>query len=245
MVIARWKSVRDCYAKYKKKEKEIKESGLPKKPRHRYIYADILGFLDQVRETDENAVSNLTNDSEEPTNKNTSNFTPATSSLPRSTKYKKNRNAKISSYIKEARELTEKRTPEDNDDEDMSFFKSILPTVRKLNPDQKMQFRIHTMSYLQGLSAMQGQFAIQQLFQQSTMYPNYQQPPQHHTYFQPSQDFYQAGQVKPYRHRRLNQTSLAHNQQPSSNERAPSASPVASSESTPTYNHEYSDDDFS
>lgn len=244
MVIAKWKSVRDSYTKYKKKEKEIMESGLPKKPRHRYLYSDMLGFLDQ--ETDENAVSNLTNDSEEPTNKNTSNFTPATSSVPRNSKSKKNRNAKISSYIKEPRELMEKRTPGDIDDEDMSFFKSVLPTVRRLNPDQKMQFRIHIMSYLQGLSAMQGQFAIQQLqFQQSAMHHNYQQSPQYHTYFQPSQDSFQAGQVKPYRHHRLNQTSIAHNQQTSSNERAPSASPVASSESTPTYNHEYSDDDFS
>lgn len=241
MVIAKWKSVRDGHLKSKKKEIEINKSGSAKRPCHKYIYADKLGFLEkfmQLREPEANAVSNLTNDSEEPIGENTSKSNPDTSSVRRSTKYKKNRYADISSYIKEARELMEKRTKEDNDDEDMSFFKSILPTVRKLNPDQKMQFRIHIMSYLQGLSAMQGQAAIQQLFQQSTMYHNYQQPPPHNTYFPPSEAFFQTGQTNPRHRRRLSQTSPSYNQQSSSTEGASNAS-------TPSYNHQYSDDDFS
>lgn len=40
------------------------------------------------------------------------------------------------------------------EDEDLSFFKSLLPTVRKLNADKKFTFRMQTMQNLQqGTSA--------------------------------------------------------------------------------------------
>lgn len=43
---------------------------------------------------------------------------------------------------------TKKQKPQE-EDEDVAFFYSLLPTVRKLTADQKFSFRMHTLQCLQ------------------------------------------------------------------------------------------------
>lgn len=42
--------------------------------------------------------------------------------------------------------------PPYQDDEDLSFFKSLIPTVKTLRQDQKMNFRINVMEMLTDLT---------------------------------------------------------------------------------------------
>lgn len=252
--------------KSKKREKEINKSGSAKKVCHRYIYAEKLLFLEkciQLRETEESAEPSITNVVDEPTDENTSPSSSATSSAKRRTAYGKKRNYDIdnefSGYLKDAREVMKKRILEDSDDEDMAFFKSILSTVKKLNPQKKMQFRIHTMSYLQSLSTKEDESATLQPFQQSAMHRTYMQSPSlHHTHFQPSEVFYQKGQVNPQYHQRLYHVPsnlrspqipvpphLSYTQQPSFTESASSSSSATSSTITSPDILQHSENDFS
>ena len=59
----------------------------------------------------------------------------------------------MTSFLKKASEVMQSQlASREEDDEDLAFFKSVLPTVRKLNQSQKFQFRMQVMHNLQILT---------------------------------------------------------------------------------------------
>lgn len=163
----RWYNVRDAYVKCRKR----KVFNKPKKP---YIYSDLLSFLDPIHKlpTDNNSTIEYSDDleylAEEKINES---------------QFEGNHEDEITideqvigeeyldTYLDESEATPAKRLRTDpldenvvsilanllekEDDEDRAFFKSIIPSVKALNRDAKIEFRIQVMKLLKNLSSSQ------------------------------------------------------------------------------------------
>ncbi len=75
-------------------------------------------------------------------------------SASRNKKKKRSLDEEISDYIQFAKQNLQTptaKTSEEDADDDLQFFKSLLPTVRKLSDSKKLEFRMAVMSSLQNV----------------------------------------------------------------------------------------------
>lgn len=160
----RWYNVRDAYVKCRKR----KVFNKPKKP---YIYSDLLSFLDSIHKLPPDNTTEYSEDLEYLT-EDKINETP----------FEGNHEDEITideqvineeyldTYLDESEATPAKRRNdpldenvisilahllEKEDDEDRAFFKSIIPSVKALNRDAKIEFRIQVMKLLKNLSSSQ------------------------------------------------------------------------------------------
>lgn len=131
----------------------------------------------------------------------------------------------LASYICAAQETLKAKANKSNtntEDEDVSFFNSLLPSVRKLNQDEKFKFRMNIMSTLQSIiTSKSGQVQsshspIPQYSYQTTQSPH---PTSAYSSIPPSYSNY--GYQSPYPHFSSSYTPFP--QPPSENMAHPSA----------------------
>lgn len=166
----KFKNIRDAYRRNK-----VKKSGQAAKKK--YIYSELLSFLNpilELRKTDasniagENTTDNINENTQDSDEENVDDppaiiveqsTTPTderqkTENLP--VKRKKNSQSQLENDLSGYLNIMSKRmaeTPksaEKNDDnDDMQFFKSLIPLVRNISPEKKIVFRMAVMSAVQ------------------------------------------------------------------------------------------------
>uniref|UniRef100_A0A8R1U067 MADF domain-containing protein n=1 Tax=Onchocerca volvulus TaxID=6282 RepID=A0A8R1U067_ONCVO len=138
----KWKNIRDCYVRDLKRKsgEEVKSRG---KRTREYIHAGLLAFLNSSYATQPSSVRSSKTDS-----KNTYDFILDTIVKPFL-----NHNEEIScNWIKEKKLeeelgiILDERSLENDDDS--TFFSTLLPTVRNLDPKQKIEFRLEVLQAL-------------------------------------------------------------------------------------------------
>lgn len=156
----KWRHIRDAYVRHRRLAAR-KRSGTGHKIVKSYIYAKQLHFLENMVEPPNTETSwvpehKLEYSTEDNTNDNVADdpldnaqATPEeyTSSPIRTEK--RGTEDRLISYIN----VPEKKTVEHQynkelENDDMSFFKSLLPTLQPLRPEQKLTFRIDVMKLL-------------------------------------------------------------------------------------------------
>lgn len=175
----RWKSIRDAYVRNSKKLKDESKSGSGAVKTHRYVFADQLSFLRKVGEnretTDTLDPNHVPDDGTGDENQNLSKAQPKTSAEPK----KRKRNLLEEKLIKFMDGSEEK------EDDDKDFFMSMLPSVRTLHNEQKIEFRMQVLAALQNIrSGHRGHSRIQDshpspfvLPTLHSQYPHYPQYP--------------------------------------------------------------------
>lgn len=146
---SKWKNIRDCYVRdIRRKNGEIVKSR-GKRTRD-YIHAGSLAFLSNSYVAQSSSVNPSKTDSED-------TYDLIFGML---VKPFLNHNAKVNcDWIKqEALEkklgiILENRSVED--DEDCAFFSALLPTIRNLDPEQKVEFRLEVLQVLQQIVTKQ------------------------------------------------------------------------------------------
>uniref|UniRef100_A0A0P4W354 MADF domain-containing protein n=1 Tax=Scylla olivacea TaxID=85551 RepID=A0A0P4W354_SCYOL len=187
----RWKRIRDAYVRNSRKLKDESKSGSGAVKTHRYIFAEQLSFLRNVGEnretTDTFVPTHETEDGAEDACQNLS----ATQQNP-SAKSKKKKSNLLEKLIKFMDGYEEK------EDDDKDFFMSMLPSVRTLNSEQKIEFRMEVLAALKNIrSGHRGHTRVQDshplplvLPPVQSQYPHYAQYPSsamtHPHFFGPS-----------------------------------------------------------
>lgn len=147
---ARWRTARDTYMKVKANSKKLK-SGSGAKSGKKYTYYNMLTFLDSNAggEADESIDNNLSEDQNSSTNDNNISV-PSTSAENLNPENFSNTELETSRKRKRTQSPTpfEKQLLQSvrqnnllNDDEDLNFFKSLIPTVKKFSTFKKLLFR--------------------------------------------------------------------------------------------------------
>ncbi|XP_066951247.1 uncharacterized protein [Macrobrachium rosenbergii] len=191
-VLGRWKSIRDCYTKDYKKFANKSSQGHRAKKSRRYIFSKQLAFLRKVMKTKPSG--NTLQDTEEGTESilDMSNTPGKVHPVPfermkraRSPAREeakqvldKRKRISLSNEIIQTRERGKNLSLEDRirqlieehneqkSDEDKDFFMSMLPSVRRLNEHQKLEFRVQVLLALQNVKA--GQHSLQSTWPQSS-----------------------------------------------------------------------------
>ncbi|XP_023707738.1 uncharacterized protein LOC111864605 [Cryptotermes secundus] len=159
-VVSKWRTVRDNYVR-NLKQRSIKPGSGAKKVRT-YIYSKQLSFLkksseptptfrtmDTQPDSPKNECDGDNRETEEDYHTPTANETVVLpQQLPSSRKRKLTDVERSFITFMESHSM-KKATPQD--DEDLAFFYSILPTVKTLTPNEKFTFRIESMKLLQYL----------------------------------------------------------------------------------------------
>ncbi|KAG5895824.1 hypothetical protein JTB14_028528 [Gonioctena quinquepunctata] len=136
----RWKSARDQYLKTKSAEKN---SNPDSKYKRKYIFADSIKFLDAVTghqttlkvKKESIASSDAADSSEE-----TFHYQPDTEEILNPAYRRKKENENLTQF--ETQILKMLKTNNDMFfDEDITFFNSLLPTIRRFTPEQKFYFK--------------------------------------------------------------------------------------------------------
>ncbi|XP_076054585.1 uncharacterized protein LOC143033254 [Oratosquilla oratoria] len=184
----RWKSIRDAYIRNFKKLKDESKSGRGAVKTHRYVFAEQLSFLGKVGEnrgtTDTLVPNHVPDDRTRDANEKTSITQPKISVEPK----KRKRNLLEEKLIKFMDDSEEK------EDDDKDFFMSMVPLVRTLNIEQKIEFRMQVLAALQNIrSGHRGHSVIQDsrsspvvfptLQSQKTPFPQYPSPAVIHPQF--------------------------------------------------------------
>lgn len=142
-----------------KASKKKQKSGSGAKPGKKYIYFEMLTFLDSnsSNEADE-SIENQSEDQDSSTNANNNISVPSTSSgnsnlertnnntEPESSR-KRKRQSSPTPFEKELLQCV-KQNNIDADDEDLNFFKSLIPTVKQFNTFKKLLFRTKVLEAL-------------------------------------------------------------------------------------------------
>ncbi|KAK4324225.1 hypothetical protein Pmani_005065 [Petrolisthes manimaculis] len=143
----RWKSIRDAYIRNSRKLKDESKSGSGAVKTHRYIFAEQLSFLRKVGEnrvtTDTLASNHETVDGTDDGCQNSSTSQPKANVEPK----KRKRNILEEKLIKFMDNCEEKQ------DEDKDFFMSMLPALRTLNVEQKLEFRMQVLATLKNIKS--------------------------------------------------------------------------------------------
>ncbi|KAF5303231.1 hypothetical protein FQR65_LT19009 [Abscondita terminalis] len=147
------------------KEMGVKKSGSEAKLIKKYIYAEQLRFLEksmELRATDSSIPETPEQENSSGADKENDNdveetavqqVTPTTLKQPMIVNTGKrapksyNVEEKLISYM----DAHQPKQPKVENDEDLSFFKSVLPSIRKLNSDQKFTFRLYTLKTVQSV----------------------------------------------------------------------------------------------
>lgn len=156
-ITAKWRTIRDNYARNLKRIGENSKSGSGAKKIRLYIYAEQLSFLGKSKElrntessfddvaTAEEEIYNI-NENEEAIDEELSPPTSSKTSKAK-TKFKKPDVERALIDFMESYKTPKK--PLENDD--LAFFYSLLPSVQALNMEQKFTFRMKTMQLLYSL----------------------------------------------------------------------------------------------
>jgi len=156
--MAKWRTIRDNYARNLKKIGENSKSGSGAKKIRLYIYAEQLSFLGKTKElrstesnfdhvaTVEEEISSV-DENEQARDEDGS--PPDTSSVTRKAKTKFKKPDVERALIDFMESHKTPKEPLENDD--LAFFYSLLPSVQSLNMEQKFIFRMKTMQLLHSL----------------------------------------------------------------------------------------------
>lgn len=162
--MSKWRAIRDNYVRSLKKQAQKSNSENGYKRIRPYTYADQLSFLKRSIELRINE-SNLENSTNELDYDKTWNIdeikkediapdisdeivTPPTINVITMTKRKRSDTDGTSMDFMDAHKTIKSPLQED---EDLAFFYSLLPSVRSLNMDQKLTFRLQTLQLLYNL----------------------------------------------------------------------------------------------
>lgn len=166
-ITSKWRTIRDNYTRNLKKQDECNRSGSAAKKIRQYVYGEQLSFLRKTKElrntdssyatTEEDGVDNfdeIEHDSvtcvdDGINNSNIDMEITATSSNEKSTSKRKKPNVEHALIDFMESHKASKKTSDN--DEDLAFFYSLLPSVKSLTTDQKFEFRMQTMQLLQNL----------------------------------------------------------------------------------------------
>lgn len=169
-ITSKWRTIRDNYTRNLKKQDECKRSGSAATKIRQYVYGEQLSFLRKTKElrntnssyetTEEDGVDNfdeIEHDSvtcvdDGLNNSNIANIDmeiSATSSNEKSTSKRKKPNVEHALIDFMESHKASKKTCDN--DEDLAFFYSLLPSVKSLSMDKKFEFRMQTMQLLQNL----------------------------------------------------------------------------------------------
>lgn len=156
--MGRWRTIRDNYVRSLKKQTNNSRSGSADKKTKLNVYGEQLSFLGKNREL-RNTDSNFENQPlSEPTSPNINEISyhemagSSSSSLnEKSTNKRKKPNVEqaLVDFMESHNNKLTKNPMEQ--DEDMAFFYSLLPTVISLTADQKFSFRMQTMQLLNNI----------------------------------------------------------------------------------------------
>ncbi|KAF5277318.1 hypothetical protein FQR65_LT16008 [Abscondita terminalis] len=159
----KWKNLKDRFMKDVRAEKEVR-SGNAASKKKKYVYSEIMQFLmpqmerrryhhSQIKtesnvqgnEADADAVVVGSDNDDVHEEDNNDVQTPTTVSnhqrkVPKSTQKQTFENKLL--------QILENRETQQEDDEDLAFFKSILPSVKKLTDIQKTEFRLDVLNSL-------------------------------------------------------------------------------------------------
>ena len=167
--MGRWRTIRDNYVRSLKKQTNNLRSGSTAKKTKLYVYGKQLSFLGKNRElrnTESNFEDQPLSEPASPNiNKRELNSSvniedgsyhemarSSSSSLnEKSTNKRKKPNVEqaLVDFMESHNNKVTKKPMEQ--DEDMAFFYSLLPTVKSLTADQKFSFRMQTMQLIQSL----------------------------------------------------------------------------------------------
>lgn len=156
--MAKWRTIRDNYARNLKKIGENSKSGSGAKKIRLYIYAEQLSFLGKTKELRNTESSfdqvaaveeeiNSIDENEQARDEDGS--PPHTSSVTEKSKTKFKRPDVERALIDFMESHKAPKNPLENDD--LAFFYSLLPSVQSLNMEQKFIFRMKTMQLLHSL----------------------------------------------------------------------------------------------
>lgn len=157
---SRWKTARDTYTKVRGSNKKLK-SGSGAKKGKKYIFYDMLTFLNSnsSNEADESienqsegqdSSTNAINDnsiSVPSTSTENSNLERTISNTESASSRKRKHTSSPTPFEKELLQNV-KQNKIDNDDEDLNFFKSLMPTVKKFSTFKKLLFRTKVLGAL-------------------------------------------------------------------------------------------------
>ncbi|XP_050672808.1 uncharacterized protein LOC126970778 [Leptidea sinapis] len=142
-VQSRWKTARDTYMKVKASKKKLK-SGAGASTNKKYIFFQMLTFLDSnsSNEADE-SIENQCEDQDSSTNAINYNSSSVPSTSTSNSNLERTNNTEPESSRKRKRQVSPtafekellqcvKQNNLDSNDEDLNFFKSLIPTVQKL-----------------------------------------------------------------------------------------------------------------
>ncbi|XP_052744693.1 uncharacterized protein LOC128199410 [Bicyclus anynana] len=155
----RWKTARDTYIRVRSTKKKLK-SGSGSRANKTYIYYDMLSFLDSNSNTQgEESADNFNQSVEQNASPRTSqnntiieedliNIPSTSSSVTKETRSSKKRKCESPTDFELELLNCVKNNTADNMDEDLNFFKSLLPTVKKLSSFKKLLFRTKVLEAL-------------------------------------------------------------------------------------------------
>lgn len=161
---ARWKTARDCYTKVKASNKKLKSGSGAKKGKG-YSYYNIMTFLDSNKRVEgQESLENSQDDSSGHTLELSQHPIVDTSEVlipETSTSGIENDTARRETQNQSKRKKASSPTPfetqllqsiqhkkDEENDEDLSFFKSIMPNIKKLSTYQKLLFRSKVLNLL-------------------------------------------------------------------------------------------------
>lgn len=160
---AKWRTIRDNYIRNLKKQAKCSKSGSATKKIRQYVFGEQLSFLKKTkdsrstdsssdyaptREDETDNFEKIERDSMNCVNDGISPEIASSTSLNiESTNKRKTPNVeRTSAELMENRNAMKKAL---EDDEDIAFFYSLLPSVKSLTRDKKFTFRMQTMQLLQ------------------------------------------------------------------------------------------------
>lgn len=149
-VQARWKNIRDAYSKDCRKHTTDTKSGSEAVKSRRYIFSEQLSFLRKVtgNRTTTDSLSSAQETQEINGHASQNSATPQ--SVEGSAQTGPTKRKKISL---EERMIKFMEGNEEQEDADKDFFMSMLPSVRTLNEDQKIEFRVQVILSLQSIKS--------------------------------------------------------------------------------------------
>uniref|UniRef100_A0A8C5Q3T1 Uncharacterized protein n=1 Tax=Leptobrachium leishanense TaxID=445787 RepID=A0A8C5Q3T1_9ANUR len=161
-VMSKWRTVRDNYVRNLKKRGELSKSGLGAKKVRLYIYGEQLSFLKKCLEP---RAQTSSIDSEPDPFEQSQDYdgnggeaehesevhieTVIPMDKPAPSRKKKSTDVELALL-----EFMQAHKPQRSiieDDDDLAFFYSLLPTVKSLTADEKFTFRLQTMQLLQNI----------------------------------------------------------------------------------------------
>lgn len=165
-IIAKWRTVRDNYIRSLKKLNQSQKSGSAGKQPTKYVYHEQLMFLDKLKieRTTESSLDSTSpevateSDVTEVEINEAPNIAKTVCEPPAKKKCCKKLNVSGSNVetklmgFMDSYEKHNFNKPNEPEDEDLNFFKSLLPTVKLLNPMMKMDFRFEVMKSLKTLA---------------------------------------------------------------------------------------------